>query len=148
MNHKRDYRLYEEEGLQIRNKHSKRKVADKVRLDRKPPVAPNEVWAMDFLSNQLFDGRTIRILTIVDSFSTLSLTIDVRFRYTGTDVVATLERVASQNAFRARSVWTTVLNSSRATSISGPIGMELCWTSRWPGNPTDKSFVEAFSNNV
>ena len=63
VNHKRVYRLYVEEGLQIRNKRPKRKVAAKVRSDRKPPVAPNEVWAMDFLSDQLFDGRKIRILT-------------------------------------------------------------------------------------
>jgi putative transposase len=72
VNHKRVYRLYVEESLQIRNKRPKRKVAAKVRSDRKPPVAPNEVWAMDFLSDQLFDGRKIRILTIVDAFSKLS----------------------------------------------------------------------------
>ena len=94
MNHKRVYRLYVEEGLQIRNKRPKRKVAAKVRSDRKPPVAPNEVWAMDFLSDQLFDGRKIRILTIVDAFSKISPAIDVRLRYTGAEVVTTLERVA------------------------------------------------------
>ena len=49
---------------------------------------------MDFLSDQLFDGRKIRILTIVDAFSKLSPAIDVRFRYTGADVVTTLNRVA------------------------------------------------------
>jgi transposase InsO family protein len=64
VNHKRVYRLYVEEGLQIRTKRPKRKVAAKVRSDRKPPSAPNEVWA-----------------------------IDLRLRYTGADVVATLNRV-------------------------------------------------------
>jgi putative transposase len=94
VNHKRVYRLYVEEDLQIRNKRPKRKVAAKVHSDRKPPSAPNEVWAMDFLSDQLFDGRKIRILTIVDAFSKLSPAIDVGFRYTGADVVTTLERIA------------------------------------------------------
>jgi len=37
VNHKRVYRLYKEEGLQIRSKRPKRKVAAKVRSDRKPP---------------------------------------------------------------------------------------------------------------
>lgn len=37
MNHKRVYRLYVEEGLQINNKRLKRKVAVKVLSDRKPP---------------------------------------------------------------------------------------------------------------
>jgi len=77
VNHKRVYRLYVEEGLQIRNKRSKRKVAAKLREDRK---APNQVWAMDFLSDQLFDGSKIRILAIVDAFSKLSPAIDVRQR--------------------------------------------------------------------
>ena len=49
---------------------------------------------MDFLSDQRFDGRKIRILTIVDAFSKISPAIDARFRYTGADVVATLKRVA------------------------------------------------------
>ena len=54
-----------------------------------PPVA----HLMDFMSDQLFDGRRIRILTIVDAFSRLSPAIDVRQSYRGSDVVETLERV-------------------------------------------------------
>ena len=49
VNHKRVYRLYCEEGLQLRNKTPKRKVSAKLREDRKPPERANEVWAMDFL---------------------------------------------------------------------------------------------------
>ena len=93
MNVKRIYRLYTEEGLQLRHKTPKRRVAAKLREDRSPPAAPNQVWAMDFLSDQLFNGRKIRILTIVDAFSRLSPAIDVRQYYRGTDVVETLERV-------------------------------------------------------
>ena len=86
-------RLYVEIGLQIRHKRPKRKVAAKLREDRRKPTAPNEVWAMDFLSDQLFDGRKIRVLTIVDAYSKVSPAIDVRDRYTGADVAATLTRV-------------------------------------------------------
>ena len=93
MNAKRIYRLYVEEGLQIRNKRPKRKVSAKLREDRRPPAAPNDVWAMDFLSDQLLDGRKIRVLTIVDAYSKLSPAIDVRARYTAADVVATVERI-------------------------------------------------------
>lgn len=59
------------------------------RGDRKPPSAPNDVCAMDFLSDQLFDGSKIRILTIVEAFSKLSPAMDVRSCYTGADVVRT-----------------------------------------------------------
>ena len=93
MNAKRVYRLYCEEGLQLRNKAPKRKVPAKLRVGRRPAAAPNEVWAMDFMSDQLFDGRRIRILTIVDAFSRLPPAIDVRQSYRGSDVVETLERV-------------------------------------------------------
>jgi putative transposase len=48
---------------------------------------------MDFVYDQLFDGRKIRVLTIVDTFTRLSPAIDVRQSYRGGDVVETLERV-------------------------------------------------------
>ena len=47
------------------------------------------------LSDQLFDGRKIRVLSIVDNFTRVSPAIDVRLSYRGADVVATLERIAS-----------------------------------------------------
>lgn len=120
VNAKRVYRLYVEEGLQIRNKHPKRKVAAKLREDRKPAAAPNDIWAMDFLSDQLFDGTKIRILTIVDTFSKISPAIDVRRRYTGADVVRTLENVTRNYGFPDPSASIRGRNSSRRISISGP----------------------------
>ncbi|MBB3944005.1 transposase InsO family protein [Sphingorhabdus rigui] len=68
INHKRARRIYRELGLQLRNKTPKRKVKAKLREDRVQPTAPNECWSMDFLSDQLFDGRKVRVLSIVDNF--------------------------------------------------------------------------------
>jgi cytochrome c len=60
---------YSEQGLQLRNKSPKRRVKAKLRDGRVPATGPNQVWAMDFVHDQLFDGRKkIRILTIVDTF--------------------------------------------------------------------------------
>lgn len=53
MNHKRTYKLYREMGLQLRNKTPKRRVRAKLREDRHPATRPNEVWAMDFVHDQL-----------------------------------------------------------------------------------------------
>ena len=50
---------------------------------------------MDFISDQLFDGRRIRILTIADVFSRLSPAIDLRRSYRGSDVFETLERLTT-----------------------------------------------------
>jgi putative transposase len=53
---------------------------------------------MDFVHDQLFDGRKIRVLTIIHTFTRLSPAIDVRQSYRGADVVATLERAAIETS--------------------------------------------------
>jgi len=80
VNHKRIYRLYKEEGLQMRTKVPRRRVSVQVREGRPSESCPNECWSMDFVSDQLFDGRRIRILTIVDNFTRVSPFIGVDFR--------------------------------------------------------------------
>ena len=92
VNMKKVYRLYRELGLQLRNKTPKRRVKAKLREDRAPAIRPNDVWAMDFVHDQLATGRKLRILTVVDTFSRLSPVVDPRFSYRGEDVVATLEQ--------------------------------------------------------
>jgi hypothetical protein len=52
-------------------------------------LASVDVWAMDFVHDQLATGKTIRVLTVVDTFSRLSPVIDPRFSYRAEDVVAT-----------------------------------------------------------
>src|SRR5205814_10257481 len=88
--------LYREMGLQLRNKSPKRRVKAQLREDRSPATAANQVWAMDFVHDQLFDGRKIRVLTIVDTFTRLSPAIEVRQNFRGVDVVDTLERVRQE----------------------------------------------------
>ena len=76
-------RLYREMGLQLRNKSPKRKVKAKLREDRQEPVRRNDVWAMDFVHDQLFDGRKTRVLTMVDAFTRYSPAIEARFNWRG-----------------------------------------------------------------
>ncbi len=90
VNAKRVCRLYREMGLQLRNKSPKRRVKAQLREDRSPATAPNQVWAMDFVHDQLFDGRKIRVLTVVDTFTRLSPAIEVRQQFRGSEVVETL----------------------------------------------------------
>src|SRR5215207_8021152 len=60
VNSKRVFRVYREIGLQLRNKSPKRRAKAQLRSDR---AALNQVWAMHFVHDQMFDGRKIRILT-------------------------------------------------------------------------------------
>lgn len=63
VNHKLVYRLYLEEGLPMRIKTPKRHKSCRARVERPKADRPNESWSMDFMSEQLFDGRKFRLLT-------------------------------------------------------------------------------------
>ena len=120
VNVKRVCRLYREQGLQLRNKSPKRRVKAKLRENRSPATGANQVWAMDFVHDQLFDGRKFRVLTIVDTFTRLSPAIDVRQSFRGADVVQTLARVVQELATHTQFVSTTAPSSSARISTCGP----------------------------
>ncbi len=96
VNQKKTYRVYKELGVLLRNKTPKRRVKAKPRDDRNEAVGPNDVWAMDFVHDQLATGRKFRVLTVVDTYSRYVPVLDPRFSYRGEDVVATLERVCGR----------------------------------------------------
>ena len=95
VNLKKVHRLFRELGLQISNKTPKRRMKAKLREDRTPAVHSNDVWAMDFVHDQLATGRKLHILTVVDTFSQVSPVLEARFSYRGEDMVATLEYACS-----------------------------------------------------
>lgn len=94
-------RIYRELGLQLRNKAPKRRVKAKLRDDRRPATRANEIWAMDFVHDQLATGQKLRVLTIVDIFSRFSPALEPRFTFRGRDVVAILEGVCNEVGFPA-----------------------------------------------
>ena len=53
--------------MQLRKKTPRRRVKAKLREDRIQAIGPNDVWAMDFVHDQLATGRKIRVLTVVDT---------------------------------------------------------------------------------
>ena len=71
------YRLYREEHLQLRSKLPKRRKMVVVRRQRVRPSASNDVWSLDFVSDQLANGARFRALTVVDIFSREALAIEV-----------------------------------------------------------------------
>jgi putative transposase len=145
VNEKRIYRLYRELGLQLRNKTPKRRVKAKLRDDRSPAVRSNEVWAMDFVHDQLARGTKIRVLTIVDTFSRFSPAVEPRFRFRGSDVVETLERVGREYGLPK------VIRVDQGTEfVSRDLdlwayarGVTLDFSR--PGKPTDNAFIESFN---
>ena len=90
VNHKRVYRLYCLEGLRMSPKRPRRHVSSQRREIRTLASGPDERWAMDFMSDELFDGRRIRLLTLVDHFTRESLAIEVDGSLGGQRVLARL----------------------------------------------------------
>lgn len=99
VNAKRVQRLYREMSLQLRDKTPKRRVKAALRADRTPPSRSNETWAMDFLHDPLCDGRKLRVLAVVDTFSRYCPAPDVRQQFRGADVVEVLEAVGRAIGF-------------------------------------------------
>ena len=62
VNRKRVYRLYREMGLQMRRKPPRRRVQAKLREARVPARFQNDCWSMDFMTDQTFDGRRLRVV--------------------------------------------------------------------------------------
>ena len=96
VNRKLVYRIYKEEGLQMRRKRPRRNRSCQVRVERAVAREANESWSMDFMADQIFSGQRFRLLTLVDNVTRESLAIQVRQRFTGDDVVAVLEAVTEQ----------------------------------------------------
>jgi putative transposase len=75
-NYKRVYHIYRELELNLRIKPRKRIKRDKPEA-LSVPSKINQVWSMDFMSDSLKDGRSIRTFNVIDDFNRECLTIDV-----------------------------------------------------------------------
>lgn len=91
INHKRVYRVYREEGLTLRSKRPKRRVAAAHRILREAAAKINQCWSMDFVCDALFDGKRFRALTVVDDFSRESVAILVEKSIKGREVANLLD---------------------------------------------------------
>ena len=148
VNAKRIYRLYREEQLGLRRRTPKRRVSCRTRVDRPEATHINDCWGMDFMSDELFDGRPIRLLTIVDHFTRESLAIDVGQRLRGRDVVAALERLSTERSLpKTIRVDNGPEFTSKALDQWAYANRVVLDFSR-PGKPTDNALIESFNGSV
>lgn len=95
-NHKRIYRLYSEQGLSLRLKRPRRNKSAQCRQPQPQPqgLYPNHVWGMGFVSDALFDGRRLRLLTVIDLYTRECLGICVGQNLRSTEVAEMLNTIA------------------------------------------------------
>lgn len=148
VNHKRVYRLYGEEGLALRRRRPKRHRSAVARVQRVAPTRPNEEWAMDFMHDTLADGRTVRVLTVLDVYTRESVAPIAATTFRGGDVARILGVVGAERGLPER---ITVDNGTEFTSRA--LDHWAYWNriqldfSR-PGKPVDNTFIEAFNGTV
>lgn len=148
VNRKRVYRLYREEDLGLRRRRPRRRRCAVQRGERRLATQPNETWSMDFMHDALADGRTLRVLTIVDTYTRECLAVEAATGFRGQDVARVLTRLGWE-----RGLPTTIACdngtefTSRALDQWAYIQRVKLDFSR-PGKPTDNAFIESFNASV
>lgn len=148
VNHKKLRRLYREERLQVRRR-SGRKRALGTRSPMAIPQGVNQRWSLDFVSDQLSDGRRFRIMTLVDDFSRECLALVADTSLSGARVARELDlailrrgkapsMIVSDNGTEFTSM--TILSWSQERRIE--------WHYIAPGKPTQNAFIESFNGKL
>jgi putative transposase len=147
VNHKRLFRIYREERLMVRRRGG-RKRAMGTRAPMTIPSTPNDRWSLDFVSDQLLDGRRFRILAVVDDCTRECLTLVADTSLSGVRVARELDRLVLERGKPG-----TVVSDNGTELTSNAI---LTWADErhvdWhyiaPGKPTQNAFVESFNGRL
>ena len=150
VNHKRVERIWRREGLKVPKKQPKRGRLwfNDGSCIRRRAEGPNDVWAYDFLQGRTHDGRSYRMLTLIDEFTRECLSIDVSRQMNSEDV---LERLT----------WLMVTRGvpNHIRSDNGPeftakvvrkwlerVGVRTLFIE--PGSPWENGYVESFNGKL
>jgi putative transposase len=91
-NHKRIERIYRELGLQMHKRRKSRKIS-RPKMLLEVPSRPNQLWAIDFVSDSFASGRRFRVLTLKDLCTHEALCLHVDVSITGERVAEVLDRI-------------------------------------------------------
>lgn len=146
-NHKRVYRIYRDLSLNLRIK-PRRRIVRQAPEPLGQPEGPNEMWSMDFLHDQLADGRTIRVLNVMDDHNREVLGIEVDFSLPSQRVIRALDQIIE---------WRGKPQAIRCDNGPEYISQEIrIWASDndirlahiQPGKPQQNAYVERCNRTV
>ena len=147
VNHKKLFRLYRDEKLSVR-KRGGRKRALGTRAPMLVPLLPNQRWSLDFVSDQLTDGRRFRVLTVVDDCTRECLALVADTSLLGRRVARALSQLTLQRGTPQMIVSDngTEFTSNAILSWSG--GGKVRWHYIAPGKPMQNGFIESFNGKL
>jgi len=144
VNRKRVYHLYRDAGLAVRRRKRKRIGL----VERKPlpkPLAANESWLMDFVSDGLTDGRRLRCLNIVDDCTRECMAIEVDTSLTDSRIRAVLQQLAESRGLpQAITVdHGPEFESQVLDTWAYQAGVDLIFIR--PGKSNENAYIESFN---
>ncbi|EZQ19372.1 transposase [Halopseudomonas bauzanensis] len=146
-NHKRVYRIYRELELNLRIKPRKRLMREKPE-PLAVPATVNECWSMDFMHDQLGDGRSYRLFNVLDDFNREGLGIEVDLSLPADRVIRSLDQIIEW-----RGKPTTIRCDNGPEYISGKLaawaekrGIRLSFIQ--PGKPQQDAYIERYNRTV
>jgi len=146
-NHKRVYRIYRELELNLRIKPKKRLVREKP-VPLAEPQAMNECWSMDFMHDQLEDGRSYRLFNVLDDFNREGLAIEVDLSLPSARVIRTLEQIiewrGKPKALRCDNGPEYISGILSAWALRRGIRLEYIQ----PGKPQQNAYIERYNRTV
>jgi putative transposase len=149
VNAKRIYRLYRQEDLIVRSKQ-RRKMARRQRIvTTAGATRANQLWSMDFVSDKFGDGRSFRILTVIDQFTRECVALEADRSMTGKKVAEALENAKQERGGLPESI--TVDNGSEFSGRALEAwamgnNVQLCFIR--PGRPVENGFIESFNGRL
>jgi putative transposase len=143
VNHKRLFRLYREERLMVRRRGG-RKRALGTRAPMLIPQWPNDRWSLDFVADQLIDGRRMRVLIVVDDCTRECLALVADTSISGIRVARELDRLLVE-----RGKPKTIVSDNGTELTSNAIlrwtdDHKVAWHYIAPGKPVQNAFAESF----
>lgn len=144
VNHKKVLRLYREEGLAVLRRRRRKRVAV-ARVPLPVPSRRTERWSMDFIHDQLADGRPFRCFTLVDDFTRECVAISVGQSLPGWRVIDILNRVGAERGLPRSIVCDNGPEfAGKALDLwAHQRGVALQFIR--PGKPIENAFVESFN---
>jgi len=150
VNHKRVERIWRQEGLKVPARQPKRgrlwlNDGSCVRLR---PEYPNHVWSYDFMHDRTHDGRSFRILNVIDEYTRECLASVVKRTLTHDDVLLCLTALFCQHGVPAH------LRSDNGSEFTATAVRQ--WLKRLdvaplfiePGSPWENGYVESFNGKM
>ena len=146
-NHKRVYRIYRELELNLRIKPKKRLVREKPEA-LEVPEKINQVWSMDFMHDQLSNGRSYRLFNVIDDFNREGLCIDIDFSLPSERVTRALDQIiewrGKPQAIRCDNGPEYISHHLQSWAEKRDIAISYIQ----PGNPQQNAYVERYNRTV